>query len=233
MSFYETKDQICAKLGIYLQEQMVSRGLDTCSVIQQYREISAAAKDSYSSAILMNGVVSREAPLFANTPRVSEVAFKHLLIDRFAEVFYELQIPDTQQQASIFARRLRKSGVEDVFSETQLLCLEKIPAIKDLFSKASEWLILARVQIVAMCDNLPALQAVTEEEKEFSKLTEFDWYYDYSDSPSVWRGGKERHAKASAEIVAALERNPNLRKVLEVIAKNNRLTVTFFTGKAI
>lgn len=223
MSFYETKDVLVKAIATFLNEQLVEKGLDAKSLVAQHNAIISGCKDRYSTALLYQGVRQKEAPVFSNVPYSN---FNNIVFDKLEEVFYELKLPTTQQQVSELVRKLKRLPLTEVIDTEKLL---NSYLIRSQFTKIGDWMVDARGIIVAMSANFPLLAAVTEAEKEFSKLFEFDYYYEYSDSSSVWRSGKERHAEQVAKINAVLCFDTSMQKVVETIANYHRLPVGFFT----
>lgn len=226
MIFQECKDTISMHVDAYLQTVLTNKGLNVQSVVAHHREIVTQFKDSYSRALLLQGLPKEEAPTFSNVPTTS---FKWASWENLEEIFQMLQLPATQQRAHRLTCQLRTKTLTDILSAEQLEKLLEVPFIKEVFDKAASWLIRASGRMVAMSANFPLTATVTEEEKAFSKLLEFDWYYSYSDDITVWRAGKDRHAKAVLAIRAVLEEKPELEKVVATIAASNNLSVTFFT----
>lgn len=226
MLFHECKDIIANHLDAWLRTILVGKGLDVRGVALRHREILNQFKDQYSRALLMKDLPKEEAPTFSNIPRLS---FKWDISDKLEDVFHTLKLPATQQCAHRIASQLRTKPLSDVLTAEQLASLEQVPFIKEAISKETDWLIRAHRIMIGMCNNLPLLSSATEEEKAFSKLLEFDWYYDYSDDIGVWRAGKAHHARAVLAIRAALGKEPSLIKVVTAIANSGNFPITFFT----
>lgn len=226
MSYYEAKKTICSKLAEYLDSVMANRALLTRPVVEQYRGMMDSITDMYSRSLLCTGLARPEAPLFANVP---SSMIEYDLDKNLEEVFSLMNWPTTQKQVSIVARQLLRQSAESFLTDEQKEQLLQLQFFRALVFKTTNWLVQARAEILGMCDNLPLVQTVTEEEKEFVKLLQFDWYYDYSDDNSVWRFGAQKHKEAITKINAALADKPELMKVVVAVAKANRLTADFFT----
>ena len=81
---------------------------------------------------------------------------------------------------------------------------------------------------LALCNKKAAEVIMTEEERMFSKVLNFDNYYSYSDDINVWRNGSARHAEVIKIVKETLEEKPHLKKVVEVVAKHYNLSFKFF-----
>lgn len=228
MSFYEAKEVVTQQLSNHMKAVYFDKGFATQPVVEQHNALMSAFSDLYSKAILLTGTIKRDAPLFYNVPRPD---FQWDINKYLEEIFEVFGWATTQQQMSIIARQLKRSALEQLVSKEKLVKLENFYFFKKETSKASEWLVLARQHLLTMHENLPKLQTVTEEEKEFSERLEFDWYYSYSDDSSVWRGGQAKHNAINAEVKAILAEKPHLRKVVETVAASHGFSPSFFVGK--
>ena len=228
MSFYEAKAVITQQLSNHFKAVYFDKGLSTRPIVEQYKSITAAFSDLYSSATLLIGTTKRDAPLFSNVPRPE---FEWNLDKHLEEIFEVLDWKTTQYQVSVLSRQLKRSTLEQLVSKEKLAKLEELSFFKKEASKASEWIVLARQHLLTMHENLPKLQAITEEEKEFSELLKFDWYYDYSDDSSVWRFGQAKHNDVIAKVKATLADKPHLLKVVETVAASHGFKPSFFMGK--
>ena len=87
-----------------------------------------------------------------------------------------------------------------------------------------------KATLMTMESNLLKVQCITEEEIAFSRLLQFDHFYDYSDDISVWRSGREQHSKVVEAVKEALAKNPDLIKVVKEVSGHLKLSESFFTG---
>lgn len=226
MAFYETRELICENINQYFQHYLRERGLITLDIVAQRNQIISSVKDVYSMALLMKNSPKEEAPTFSN---IQTTYFTYLIRDNLEQIFETLGWATTQKEASRIASSLRRRSFSELLSDKQKKALEDMEIFQDSIKAITEWIIRARNIVVTMTANFPLLQSVTEEEKEFAKELNFDWYYDYSDDINVWRSGKERHAKKVGEITALLAQKPHLLKVVEVVAKAHGIPTKFFT----
>lgn len=224
MSYYEANSAVIGAMSDYLKAHFAAKGFDVSATMDQYHSITNAHRGSYVSSLLFTNIPKRDKPIFANTPYVY---YMRVVGDNLEEIFGFLGLPSTQKQLATMWQRLKHSKIENIIDVNKLLEFHKI---KTKIQKDSEWFIEARSTLVAMYANLPLLDAVTEEEKEFSKLLDFDWYYSYSDNAAVYKAGEQIHNSAVVKINAALEKNPELIKVIKAVVANNAyITVDFFT----
>ena len=228
MSFYEAKEVVTQALVTRLKAAYAEKGLETKPIVEQHNSLITAFSDLYSKAILLTGTIKRDAPLFSNVP---SPAFQWNIDKQLEEIFEVLGWKTTQQQVSILAKELKRRSLDNLVSADKLLQLYHLSFFKKEVSKASEWIVLARQHLLTMHENIQQLQTVTQEEKEFSELLKFDWYYDYSDDNSVWRFGQAKHNDVIAKVKAVLVDKPHLRKVVETVAASHGFSPSFFLGK--
>lgn len=88
--------------------------------------------------------------------------------------------------------------------------------------------IQSKKAMLDLCDKKGAEAVMTAEEREFSKVLNFDHYYDYSDDGQVWRNGNARHKEVVKIVAETLAEKPHLKKVVEVVATYYKLSYKFF-----
>lgn len=227
MAHYDNVEIIAENLGNFIELVRREKGLNISEVVRHESELSKCVSDCYSRALLATGLTKEEHPTFSNIPRV---LFKWTVRDNLESIFQAMDIPTTQKAANLLAQELRKNGITKGLNRAQRDKLEEMDIFQKEFKKMGEWLVKARNIILTMSENTHLLATVTEEEKEFANLLEFDWYYDYSDDSSVWRNGRAKHGEVQAKVMDILVAKPHLKKVVEVVAQANGFATKFFTG---
>lgn len=233
MSFYDTREELAELFKQYAEDKMLRAGYTVKKLVDLHKSLkdslNAQHGEYYSAAVLYSGVPVKEAPLFANIPHAY---FAMMYKDKLEQIFTGLRVPATQCSAVNIARKAKRNGILSVFTADQLdRALFDTSIIGNLVERSDQWCREAVEALEIMTNNLPLVHKITDEEKEFAMLLNFDWHYDYSDDSSVWRSGLEKHRKVVAAVNAALEKNPELNKVLAAITKKNNLGAEFFTKK--
>lgn len=227
MAHYDNVEIIAENFGNFIELVRREKGLDIIEVVRHERELQKSFTDRYSRALLVKGLPSEQHPTFSNVPRVM---FVWTVRDNLESIFEVLGIPTTQKAANLLAQELRKKGISGALTRAQRDKLEEMDIFQKEFTKMGNWLVKARNIILTMSENTHLLSTVTEEEKEFANLLDFDWYYDYSDDSSVWRGGRAKHNEITKQLNEVLLEKPHLKKVVEAVAVANGLPVAFFIG---
>jgi hypothetical protein len=228
MSFYECREFIVEQIVQYFHDAVWAKGLNTSELVKQYNELQQSFNDVYSRSLLKKGTPREEAPTFANVPYNGVHTWS--VQDHLSEIFAILDIPDTQAALHGFWLKLKRRGIENVLTLRQKEDLVDWNVFTNQVKKLSDWTVRARSLLTAMHANLPLLQSVTEEEKEFANsLQSFDWWYDYSDQASTRRHGEARHIEVGKKVKETLAEKPQLRKVIETVAAAHNLGPGFFT----
>lgn len=227
MAHYDNVEIIAENLGNFIELVRREKGLNIDEVVRHESELRKCISDCYSRALLAQGLPKEEHPTFSNVPRTM---FVWTVRDNLESIFQAMDIPTTQKAANLLAQELRKNGITKGLNRTQRDKLEEMDIFQKEFTKMSNWMVKARNIILTMSENTHLLEAVTEEEKEFANLLDFDWYYDYSDDSNVWRNGNAKHGEVQAKVMDILVAKPHLKKVVEVVAKANGFSTKFFTG---
>lgn len=224
MAFYETQATVVKALADFVTNMLESKGLDPVALDQQHTMMHQSAKDHYSRALLLRGVKAKDAPVFSNIPYLR---FAYAFDNDIEIIFNEMGIATTQKEMFDIAGKLRKRNVAELFGAANIMACS---VIQKEIDKIEEWVIEARGILAAMGSNMHLLATVTEEQKQFAELFQFDWYYDYSDDHSVWRAGSAHHKEVSEKIRSAIDLNPSLMTVVETIAAAYKKSVSFFIG---
>lgn len=225
MAFYETQAIVVKALADFVTSIIEAQGLDPVVLNQQHTMMHQSAKDYYSRALLKQGVAAKDAPVFSNIPYLR---FAYEFDSNIEMIFDEMGIATTQKEMFDIAGKLRKRNIAELFGAANIMACS---IVQKEVNKIEAWVVEARGILVAMGSNMHLLATVTEEQKQFAELFQFDWYYDYSDDHSVWRAGSAHHKTVSEQIRQAISVNPSLMTVAETIASAYKLPVSFFIGK--
>ena len=226
MSFWASVDNICTKLAGYLDSITLAADLNVYAIADERKSLSSSALDTYSRSLLCTGIKPEHRALFANVPYSR---YRAIVSDNLEKVFAALGMPTTQAQAYKLSNELNRKGVVGALTKEQLIALRGFSAVREHFEKVSKWCQDAREVNGIVKGNLSLLGTVTDEEREFAKSLNFDWYYSYSDDIEVYRRGRDTHDRVSAETRKVLAEKPHLRKVVEVVASAAGFSVSFFT----
>lgn len=229
MAYYECLNDVCEKLAQYLRDVMRDKGLDAEALVLQQKELMSGVKDSYSSALLMTDTPRKDAPVFVNVPRPN---FKWIVQENLEGIFGILRYHSTQQMVFHLAKDLRKKNFHEILTRDQKQALEEYYFITKEFKKVSDWMVEARAILAKMNENVYLLTSVTEEERQFARDLNFDWWYSYSDDRGVYQRGREAHDEKIIFVKETLAIKPHLKKVVEAVARANNFTEYFFTGRS-
>lgn len=181
-------------------------------LIVEYEEL-LSNRNKLTKAWLYKDLPRRDSPTFANTPRLFTITDLELY-------FIDCEYPTTCE----FLYKVKKGVV--VLDVNKLVSPRPVT---NHIQSVEQWINAATDELNIIRHNLATMPEFTEQEIAVCDLMyTFDWWYSYSDDREVYRNGNRKHELTKQLITAAVEQNPSLKSIVEMVANAYGYGVNYF-----